>query len=87
MGKSMREEGLREGTVGASPTPAAQKVVPELSAGRFSMAGRSPPLREQKCGQGLLVRIQVVPRNDFRPEAQAGFGAFCFSAPEKEFIP
>ena len=40
--------GLREETVGASLSPAARKVVPELSVGTHSTADRIPPLREKE---------------------------------------
>ena len=59
--------GVQRGDGCCKSSPAVRKVVPELSARTRSKAGRSPPLREQKCGQGSSVRIQVVPRKFFSP--------------------
>lgn len=72
--------GLREETVGASLSPAARKVVPELSAGRISMAGRIPPLWENEVRAVLNSPNSGGTAEAFSPWIPMGiWGVFCFS--------
>lgn len=79
--------GPREETVGASLSPAARKVVPELSAGRFSMAGRIPPLWENEARAGFNSPNSGGTAETFSPWIPGwDLGCFLFFGPKKEAL-